>query len=101
MAKTSSVARQDKRERMVRKYAAQRAALKKAAIDMALSPEERMDAREQLANLPRNSSSVRLHNRCVVTGRSHAVYREFMLCRITFREMAHMGQLPGVHKASW
>lgn len=101
MAKKSMIARQTKRERMVRKFAAQRAALKKAAIDMNLSPEDRQEARETLAKLPRNASAVRLRTRCVVTGRPRAVYREFMLSRITFREMAHAGQLPGVHKASW
>jgi small subunit ribosomal protein S14 len=101
MAKTSSINRQLKREKLVRKYAAKRAELKRKAKDMSLSPEVRQGAREVLAKLPRNSSPVRLNTRCQVTGRSHAVYRKFMLSRIAFRELALLGQLPGVHKASW
>lgn len=101
MAKTSSIHRQLKREQLVRKFAAKRAEYKRVARDMSLSPEERQAAREKLAALPRNSSPVRLVTRCVVSGRSHAVYREFMLSRIAFRELAHLGHLPGIHKASW
>ena len=79
-----------------------KAAMDKAqAKDMSLSAEERQAAREALAGLPRNSSPVRLRTRCVVSGRPRAVYKEFMLSRIAFREMAHRGELPGVHKASW
>jgi small subunit ribosomal protein S14 len=101
MAKTSSLNKQAKREKLVAKYAARRAELKRISSDMNLSAEERQTAREQLAELPRNSSPVRLRNRCVVSGRSRAVYNEFMLSRIAFREMALAGELPGVHKASW
>ncbi|MFM2160501.1 MAG: hypothetical protein RLZZ383_13 [Pseudomonadota bacterium] len=101
MAKTSSLNKQAKREKLVAKYAARRAELKRISSDMNLSAEERQGAREQLAELPRNSSPVRLRNRCVVSGRSRAVYHEFMLSRIAFREMALAGELPGVHKASW
>jgi small subunit ribosomal protein S14 len=101
MAKTCSINRQKKREHLVRKFAAKRAELKRKAYDTKLSPEERMIAREQLANLPRNSSPVRLNTRCVMTGRVRAVYREFMLSRIKFRELALVGQLPGIKKASW
>ncbi len=101
MAKKSMINRQQKREKLVRKYAAKRAEYKRIAKDMSLTAEERQGARESLAKLPRNSSPVRLRNRCMVTGRPRGVYREFMLCRITFREMAHMGLLPGVHKSSW
>jgi small subunit ribosomal protein S14 len=101
MAKTSVLERQKKREKLVRKYAAKRAELKRRAKDQSLSPEARMEAREALARLPRNSSPVRLVNRCMVTGRGRAVYRKFRLSRIAFRELAHAGQLPGVHKASW
>ncbi|HMV65576.1 MAG TPA: 30S ribosomal protein S14 [Myxococcota bacterium] len=101
MAKTSAIFRNLKREQLVRKYAARRAELKRRARDMKLTPEERMLAREELASLPRNSSPVRLRTRCVVSGRPRAVYREFMLSRIAFREMALRGELPGVHKASW
>jgi len=101
MAKKSVVNRQIKREKLVRRYAAKRAELKRLSNDMSLSPEERMEAREKLAALPRNSSPVRLRTRCIVSGRPRAVYRKFMLSRIAFRELALKGQLPGIHKASW
>lgn len=101
MAKTSAINRQQKREKLVRRYAAKREELKRRAKDMKLSPEERAVAREKLARLPRNSSPVRLRTRCIVTGRPRAVYRKFMLSRIAFRELALVGQLPGIHKASW
>jgi len=101
MAKKSVTNRQAKRERMVRKYAAKRAELKRRAKNLSLSPEERMLAREALAKLPRNSSPVRLRSRCIVTGRGRGVYRKFGISRIAFREMALAGHLPGVTKASW
>jgi len=101
MAKKSAINRQLKREKMVRKYAAKREELKRLSKDMSLSAEERMEAREKLAALPRNSSPVRLRTRCMVTGRPRAVYRKLMISRIALRELAHKGQLPGIHKASW
>lgn len=101
MAKTSAIERQKKREKLVRKYAAKRQELKRQSKDVSLSPEERQEARQKLAKLPRNSSPVRLRTRCIVSGRPRAVYKKFMLSRIAFRELAHAGQLPGVHKASW
>jgi small subunit ribosomal protein S14 len=101
MAKTSQLHRQKKREKLVQRFAAKRAELKRQTKDTSLSPEQRMAARESLATLPRNSSPVRLSNRCMVSGRSRAVYRKFRLSRIAFRDLAHAGHLPGVHKASW
>lgn len=101
MAKKSAINRQKKREKLVRKYAAKRAELKRQAKDMSLTPEQRQAALQKLAKLPRNSSPVRLGTRCMVTGRPRAVYRKFMLSRIAFRELALTGQLPGIHKASW
>jgi small subunit ribosomal protein S14 len=101
LAKTSMIHKQLKRERLVRKFAARRAELKRKSKDLKLSPEERQVAREALASLPRNSSPVRLRTRCVVSGRPRAVYKEFMLSRIAFRAMALRGELPGIHKASW
>ena len=101
MAKKSAINRQKKREKLVRKYAAKRAELKRQAKDMSLTPEQRQTALQKLAKLPRNSSPVRLGTRCMVTGRPRAVYRKFMLSRIAFRELALTGQLPGIHKASW
>ncbi|MAZ37045.1 30S ribosomal protein S14 [Salibacteraceae bacterium] len=89
MAKESMKARERKRERMVAKYAAKREALK-AAGDW-----------EGLQKLPANSSSVRLHNRCKLTGRPRGYMRNFGISRVTFREMAVQGLIPGVKKASW
>jgi len=89
MAKESMVAREVKRKRMVEKYAAKRAQLKTEGDFQALS------------RLPRNSSPVRLHNRCKLTGRPKGYIRQFGISRITFREMASFGLIPGVKKASW
>ena len=89
MAKESVKARQRKREEMVTKYAAKRAALK-AAGDFA-----------GLDKLPKNSSAVRLRNRCQLTGRPRGYLRYFGVCRLVFRDMALDGKIPGVRKASW
>lgn len=89
MAKESIKARERKRERMVAKYAAKRAELK-AAGDWA-----------GLDKLPRNSSKVRLHNRCKLTGRPKGYMRKFGISRVAFREMASAGKIPGITKASW
>ena len=89
MAKESLKARQRKREAMVAKYAAKRTALK-AAGDYA-----------GLDKLPKNASPVRLHNRCKLTGRPRGYMRKFGISRVTFREMASAGKIPGVTKASW
>lgn len=89
MAKTSIIAREAKRQRMVKKYAKLRAKLK---------AEGRYD---ELDKLPRNASPVRLHNRCQLTGRPRGYIRKFGLCRIKFREMALDGKIPGITKASW
>lgn len=89
MAKESIKARQVKREKLVARYAAKRAALK-AAGDL-----------DGLQKLPRNSSPVRLKNRCKLTGRPKGYMRDFGICRNQFREMALMGKIPGVTKASW
>lgn len=89
MAKESMKARERKRQRMVKKYASKRQALKEAG-DW-----------EGLQKLPLNSSPVRLHNRCKITGRPKGYMRVFGLSRVTFREMANQGLIPGVKKASW
>ncbi|MDQ7916004.1 30S ribosomal protein S14 [Mesonia sp. MT50] len=89
MAKESMKAREVKREKMVKKYAAKRAALKEAGDY------------EALQKLPANSSPVRLHNRCKLTGRPKGYMRQFGLSRVMFREMANQGLIPGVKKASW
>jgi small subunit ribosomal protein S14 len=89
MAKESMKARERKREKMVDKYAEKRQALKEAGD---------WDA---LQKLPKNSSKVRLHNRCQLTGRPRGFMRQFGISRVTFREMALEGKIPGVKKASW
>jgi small subunit ribosomal protein S14 len=89
MAKESVKARERKRERLVAKYAAKRARLKEAGDWVALD------------KLPRNSSAVRLHNRCKLTGRPRGYMRKFGINRVTFREMAGDGKIPGIKKASW
>ncbi len=89
MAKESIKAREVKRARLVEKYAAKRAQLKADGDYIGLS------------RLPRNSSPVRLHNRCKITGRPKGYMRQFGISRITFREMASAGLIPGIKKASW
>lgn len=101
MAKTSSIWRNRKRERMVKQFATKRAKLKAIANDMSLTPEERFAARLKLSELPRNSSAVRIHNRCELTGRPRGYYRKFKLSRIALRQLASAGQVPGMVKSSW
>jgi small subunit ribosomal protein S14 len=101
MAKLSAINRNKKRERMVIKFAAKRAALKAIADDMEVAPEERFAARLKLAKLPRNSAPSRVHNRCDLSGRPKAYYRKFRLSRIALRELSNFGQAPGMTKASW
>ena len=101
MAKKSQVNRNAKRERMVARYAAKRAALKAITEDMKVAPEERFAAQLKLAKLPRNSSKVRIHHRCELSGRSKGYYRKLKLSRIALRDLANFGQVPGMTKASW
>ncbi len=101
MAKKSVIERNKKRMRLVKKYAAKRAALKAMAKDSLLSPEEHFSARMKLAVLPRNSSPVRVRLRCEITGRPRGNYRRFRLSRIALREFASRGQIPGMVKSSW
>ncbi len=101
MAKKSMVERELKRQRMVKQYAARRSALKAVAADQSRPMEERFKARLKLAELPRNSSATRLHNRCALTGRPHAYYRKLKLSRIMLRDLASFGQIPGMVKSSW
>ncbi|MDA0240945.1 MAG: 30S ribosomal protein S14 [Proteobacteria bacterium] len=101
MAKTSVLERNKKRQRLVAKYATKREALKAMAKDASLSPEERFNARLKLAELPRNSSAVRVRLRCEVSGRGRSNYRKFRLSRIALRELASQGQIPGMVKSSW
>jgi small subunit ribosomal protein S14 len=101
MAKVSMINREKKRQKLVEKYAARRAALKEVAKDESLPMEERFKARLRLAKLPRNSSPSRLHNRCEVTGRPRAYYRKLRMSRIAMRDFASKGQIPGMVKSSW
>lgn len=101
MAKTSAVERNKKREKLVKRYAGKRARLKAIAEDMSLSPEERFAARIKLAEIPRNASPTRIHNRCALTGRPRAYYRKLKMSRIALRQLASAGQIPGMVKASW
>ncbi len=89
MAKTSQIARENKRKKLVTKFAEKRKQLKDSGDYDALS------------ELPRNSNPVRLHNRCALTGRARGFYRKFGISRLTFRKMALEGKIPGVRKASW
>ncbi len=101
MAKTSMIERETKRRKLVAQFAAKRAALKAMAIDESLSTEDRFKARLKLAKLPRNASPTRLHNRCQVTGRPRSYYRKLKMSRIALRDLASIGQVPGMVKSSW
>ena len=101
MAKVSMVEREKKRARLVKQYASKRANLKEIIKDESKPMEERFRAGLKLAELPRNSSATRLHNRCELTGRPHAYYRKLKLSRIMLRELASFGQIPGMVKSSW
>tara|TARA_Y100001936_G_C16015535_1_gene636234 strand:- start:37 stop:342 length:306 start_codon:yes stop_codon:yes gene_type:complete len=101
MAKKSAIERNRKRDRMAKKYEAQRTRLKEIADNRDLPMEERFQARLKLAKLPRNSAKVRVQNRCEVTGRPRGVYRKFKMSRIALRELASNGQVPGMVKSSW
>jgi small subunit ribosomal protein S14 len=101
MAKKSSIAKNHRRERLVEKYAAKRAELKSILANPNASDEEFFEAQRKLSKLPRNSARTRLRNRCAITGRPRAFIRRFGLSRLTFREMALDGRIPGVIKSSW
>ncbi len=101
MATSASIQRNLKRQRLVEKFAAERAALKAVLANPGSSDEEFFAAQRKLAKLPRNSSPVRVRNRCSMTGRPRAFIRRFGVSRITFRELALSGKIPGATKSSW
>lgn len=101
MAKTSMIARENKRARLVEKYAAKRAELKAVLKDPEASDDDKWAAQVKLQKLPRDASPVRQQKRCRLTGRPHGVYRKFGLCRNKLREAAMRGDVPGLTKASW
>jgi len=101
MAKKSKLAKHAKQQQMIAKFAPKRAELKAILGGKAKSLEEYNDARRKLAALPKDALPVRLHNRCMLTGRPRGYYRDFGLCRNELRRLAHEGKLPGVVKSSW
>jgi small subunit ribosomal protein S14 len=101
MAKLALINREEKRAKLVAKYAAKRAELKAQIDNTKLSDEERMAARLKLQQLPRNANPTRQRNRCALTGRPRGYFRKFGLCRNKLREIAFRGEVPGMTKASW
>lgn len=101
MAKKSSVEKQKRRERLVNLKWKKRQELKSKSQDLSLTEEDREEARVALNKMPRDSCVIRLRNRCQMTGRARGYYRKFKLSRLTFRELASNGFIPGVTKASW
>ena len=101
MAKTSSIQRNLKRIKLVKKFSKKRKELKKIIKNKNLPLEERFNAQLKLAKLPRNSASTRIRNRCEITGRPHGVYRKLKISRIALRELASAGKIPVMTKSSW
>ena len=101
MAKTSSIQRNLKRIRLVKKFAKKRENLKKIIKNKKLPLTERFEAQLQLAKIPRNSSKTRIRNRCEITGRPRGVYRKLKISRIALRDLASKGKIPGMTKSSW
>ncbi len=101
MAKQSSIQKNLNRKKIVSKFYKKRKKLKKQIMQKSLAMEERFKLQSKLNDLPRNSSSIRVRNRCEITGRTRGVYRKFGLSRIKLRELSMSGSLPGVVKSSW
>ena len=101
MAKTSQVLRDQRRAKLIAKYAERRAELRAKLKDPKVSSEEKFEIQAEFARLPRNSCPTRLTRRCRLTGRARGVYQKFGLSRIALREMTLSGELPGMKKSSW
>ncbi|MET0832308.1 MAG: 30S ribosomal protein S14 [Acidimicrobiia bacterium] len=101
MAKKSMINKNDRRKALVERYAEPRAALIAVIKDPEKSYEEKREAYQGLARMPRDASATRYRNRCGVSGRPRAYYRKFGMSRVALRDLAHNGELPGVRKASW
>ena len=101
MAKTSSIQRNLKRIKLVKKFLKKRENLKKIINNKKIPLEERFAAQLKLAKLPRNSAKTRIRNRCEITGRSHGVYRKLKISRIALRDLASKGKIPGMTKSTW
>ncbi|WP_029039792.1 30S ribosomal protein S14 [Cucumibacter marinus] len=101
MAKVSAIEKNKRRRKLAKQYAGKRAALKAIAKDSSLSMEERFQAQLKLAELPRNSSPVRIRNRCEVSGRPRGFYRKLKMSRVALRDLGSKGKVPGMVKSSW
>ena len=101
MAKLSSINKNERRKKLVKKFAGKLAKLKAVANDKSLDDTERLIARLKMAEVPRNGNPTRVRNRCELTGRPRAYYRKFRLCRVQLRDLANKGLIPGVTKSSW
>lgn len=101
MAKLSSINKNERRKKLVKKYAGKYAKLKAIAADKTLDDGERLIARLKMAEIPRNGNPTRIRNRCELTGRPRGYYRKFRLCRVQLRDLANKGLIPGVTKSSW
>ncbi len=101
MAKLSSINKNERRKKLVKKYAGKYARLKAVADDESKDDGERLMARLKLAEIPRNANPTRVRNRCSTTGRPRGYYRKFGLCRIELRDLGNKGMIPGLTKSSW
>ena len=101
MAKTSAIQRNLKRIKMSKKYENRRKKLRAIVRNKKLPLNERFAAQLKLSKLPKNSSKIRIRNRCEITGRPHGVYRKLKISRIALRQMASAGKIPGMTKSSW
>ena len=101
MAKKSSIEKNNRRRRLTKKFSGRRARLKAIARNKSLPMEDRFAATLKLAELPRNSSAVRIRNRCEITGRPKAYYRKLRMSRIALRDLGSKGLIPGLVKSSW
>lgn len=101
MAKLSSINKNERRKKLVKKYAGKYAKLKAMAADTSLDDTDRLIARLKMAEIPRNGNPTRIRNRCELTGRPRGYYRKFRLCRVQLRDLANKGLIPGVTKSSW
>src|SRR5437868_5894731 len=101
MAKLSSINKNERRKKLVKKYAGRYAKLRAIANDKTAEDGDRLMARLKMAEIPRNGNPTRIRNRCELTGRPRAYYRKFRLCRIQLRDLANKGLIPGVTKSSW
>ena len=101
MAKLSAINKNNTRIKLVNKYYKKREVLKKIVMDKKIPFEERFKAQQKLSKLPRNSSKIRVRNRCQITGRPHGVYRKLKISRIALRQLGLEGKIPGMVKSSW